>query len=800
MADECCGPDEASSDDHTTPTEVTPVWRIRELQAAALAGLLLLAGLIAPAGSVVETVLFWAAAVVGGATFVPGALRGLRKGRLGVGLLMTIAAVGAVLLGEIAEAAMLAFLFSIAEGLEGYALTRTRNSLRALLDLVPPTATVLRNGTPTTVGLAELRVGDTLLVRPGDKVATDGVVISGRTAIDTSVVTGESVPVEVGPGSEVFAGTVNGTGAVEVQVTATAADNSLARLVNVVQEAQERKGSSQRLAERVAQPLVPGVLILATVVGVVGSLLDDPAVWIPRALVVLVAAAPCAFALSVPIAVVAAVGAASKAGVLIKGGAAVEALGAVRLVALDKTGTLTRNSPSVIEVVPTSGNTPDGVLRVAAALEARSEHPLAAAIVAAAGHLPAVESGEVEAVPGQGLVGVVAGRPSRLGKPGFVAAGGLSADVERLQDAGATVVLIEHDGTVLGAVAVRDEIRPEAAQAVEMLRRQGVSVVMLTGDNARTAAAIAAQAKIGDVRAELSPQDKARLVTDLRARGRVAMVGDGINDAPALATADVGIAMGAMGSDVAIEAADVALMGEDLRRLPDAIAHSRHARTIFTQNLILSGLIIAALLPLAALGILGLTTVVAIHELAEVLVILNGIRAGGRRLLPTRPALSGTRTSRPAAAYSQARQPATGIGATAISLPLTPAGDSAAGRPAGQLITLTSTPAETATAVKDDCGCEPGCSCCITDHHRTGRRHFRLFAVPTTRRTVTCHGHGPQEIRTHHATQPAGATGRPATGCCPSPETQPDPHTCRRRGRGGAAGVRPRSPAAIASR
>lgn len=217
MADECCGPDEAASGDQTAPAELTPVWRIRELQAAALAGLLLLAGLIAPAGSVVETVLFWAAAVVGGATFVPGALRGLMKGRLGVGLLMTIAAVGAVLLGEIAEAAMLAFLFAIAEGLEGYALTRTRNSLRALLDLVPPTATVLRNGTPTTVGLAELRVGDTLLVRPGDKVATDGVVTGGRTAIDTSVVTGESVPVEVGPGSEVFAGTVNGTGAVEVQ-------------------------------------------------------------------------------------------------------------------------------------------------------------------------------------------------------------------------------------------------------------------------------------------------------------------------------------------------------------------------------------------------------------------------------------------------------------------------------------------------------------------------------------------------------------------------------------------------------
>ncbi|MDN5764130.1 MAG: HAD-IC family P-type ATPase, partial [Microlunatus sp.] len=327
---------------------MTPVWRIRELQAAAAAGVLLLAGLLAPADTVVETVLFAAAVVVGGATFVPGAIRGLVKGRLGVGLLMTIAAVGAILLGEVAEAAALAFLFSIAEGLEGYALARTRNSLRALLDLVPPTATVLRSGAPVTIPAADLQVGDLLLVRPGEKIATDGVIRYGRSAIDTSVVTGESVPVEVGPGAEVFAGTVNGTGALEVDVTATAADNSLARLVHVVQEAQERKGSSQRLAERFARPLVPGVLILAALVAVIGSLVDDPAVWIPRALVVLVAAAPCAFALSVPIAVVAAIGAASKGGVLIKGGAAVEQLGAVKVVAVDKTGTLTRNEPTVI--------------------------------------------------------------------------------------------------------------------------------------------------------------------------------------------------------------------------------------------------------------------------------------------------------------------------------------------------------------------------------------------------------------------------------------------------------------------
>ncbi|MDN5804846.1 MAG: HAD-IC family P-type ATPase, partial [Microlunatus sp.] len=337
---------------------MTPVWRIRELQAAAAAGVLLLAGLLAPADTVVETVLFAAAVVVGGATFVPGAIRGLVKGRLGVGLLMTIAAVGAILLGEVAEAAALAFLFSIAEGLEGYALARTRNSLRALLDLVPPTATVLRSGAPVTIPAADLQVGDLLLVRPGEKIATDGVIRYGRSAIDTSVVTGESVPVEVGPGAEVFAGTVNGTGALEVDVTATAADNSLARLVHVVQEAQERKGSSQRLAERFARPLVPGVLILAALVAVIGSLVDDPAVWIPRALVVLVAASPCAFALSVPIAVVAAIGSTSKGGVLIKGGAAVEQLGAVKVVAVDKTGTLTRNEPTVIETVPAGAADP----------------------------------------------------------------------------------------------------------------------------------------------------------------------------------------------------------------------------------------------------------------------------------------------------------------------------------------------------------------------------------------------------------------------------------------------------------
>ncbi|TWD73024.1 cation-transporting ATPase G [Kribbella amoyensis] len=646
MADACCATDApaATAEGEESAAPPAAVWQVRELQAAAVAGVLLLAALFLPNdwAKIAEL----AALVIGAATFVPGTIRALLRGRLGVGLLMTMAAIGAVALGNYGEAAMLAFLFSIAEGLEGYAVARTQHGLRALLSLVPPTATVLRGGAEVELAPDELRVGDVLLVKPGERIATDGVVSSGRSSLDTSVVTGESVPVEVGPGAEVFAGTVNGAGVLEITVTATAEDNSLARLVHIVHEAQERKGSSQRLAEKLARPLVPGVLVLAALVAGLGSLLGDPGVWIERSLVVLVAAAPCAFALSVPVAVVAAIGAASKAGVLLKGGAAVEALGEVKVVALDKTGTLTRNEPTVIEIVAMPETDQAEVLSVAAALEARSEHPLAAAILAAADPTTLTPGAEVEAVPGHGLRGIVDGRPARLGKPGFIDADSLVPNVERLQDAGATVVLVEHDGALIGAVAVRDEIRLEAAEAVAMLRRQGVEVVMLTGDNARTAAAIAAEAGIADVRAELLPEDKARIVTELQQRGPVAMVGDGINDAPALATATAGVAMGVMGSDVAIEAADVALMGEDLRRLPDAIAHTRAARRVFTQNLVMSGGILVALVPLAATGVLGLATVVAAHELAEVLVIGNGIRAGRKKHLPIHRALRAAQAAR----------------------------------------------------------------------------------------------------------------------------------------------------------
>ena len=635
MSDACgCGHDEPTSGDDAEEREPERLWQITELRFAVVSGVFLFGGLIAgwlDATRPVELGFQVIALALGAYTFVPSTLRRLIRGKIGVGTLMTIAAVGAVILGEVGEAAMLAFLFSISEGLEEYSLARTRRGLRALLSLVPAEATVLRSGGEMVIAPAELRVGDRMVVKPGERIATDGIIREGRTSLDVSAITGESVPVEAEPGNEVFAGSINGTGALEVEVSASAENNSLARIVRIVEAEQARKGASQRLADKIAKPLVPGIMIAATLIAVIGSLLGDPITWIERALVVLVAASPCALAIAVPVTVVAAIGAASKLGVLVKGGAALEALGRIRGIALDKTGTLTANRPAVIDVVTTHGVGREEVLAVAATLEARSEHPLAKAILAAVDDF--TPASKVEAITGAGLTGRVGGHPVRLGRPGWLDPGALAEAVERMQQAGMTAVLVERDSQVIGAVGVRDELRPEAAEVVAGLRRDGHHITMLTGDNTATATALAAQVGIFDVHAELRPEDKAKLIEHLRAQRPTAMVGDGVNDAPALATADLGIAMGAMGADVAIETADVALMGEDLRHLPQALTHARRSRRIMLQNVGLSLAIIIVLMPLALLGVLGLAAVVLVHELAEVLVIGNGVRAGRTRPL-----------------------------------------------------------------------------------------------------------------------------------------------------------------------
>ncbi|HEX5365403.1 MAG TPA: heavy metal translocating P-type ATPase [Acidimicrobiales bacterium] len=633
MGDACCAHEHA---DHGAEAVEAPerFWHIREVRLAAAAGALLAAGFVADVADAdaAATAAFVGGLVVGGSTFIPETVWALLRGRLGVGTLMTIAAVGAVLLGEFGEAASLAFLFSISEALEGYALARTRRGLRALLALVPERVTVRRGGGVVEIDPVELEPGEVMIVGPGERLATDGVVRAGRSTLDMSAITGESMPVEVEPVREVLAASINGGGVLDVEVTARTADSSLARVVHIVEEAQERKGSGQRLAERVARPLVPAIMVVAAAIAVSGAVFGDPQLWFGRALVVLVAAAPCAFAIAVPVTVVAAVGASARMGALVKGGAALEALDGVRVVALDKTGTLTRNQPRVIDVIAADGTDRAAILGMAAALEARSEHPLAAAILAAhSDAVDAVDAVDVQAVTGNGLTGIVDGIPARLGKPGFIDPGPLDRTVDQLEQAGSTVVLVERDGQLLGTIAVRDELRAEAAAVVVALRGIGVEhVAMLTGDNRRTASALGQAAGVDEVHAELLPEDKVRLVEQLASRASTAMVGDGVNDAPALATADVGIAMGAVGSDVAIEAADVALMGEHLTHLPDVLAHARHAGRIMRQNLVLSGLIISVLVPLAALGVLGLATVVATHELAEVVVIANGVRAGRR--------------------------------------------------------------------------------------------------------------------------------------------------------------------------
>lgn len=514
-------------------------------------------------------------------------------------------------------------------------MDRAQQGLRALLSLMPNTARVVRDDVETTVPASEVQASDVLVVGAGERVATDGTVIAGQSWLDTSAITGESIPVGVSPGSSVSAGSVNGSGTLRIQATSDGLDNSLTQIVRLVEQAQSAKGERARFADRVARPLVPAVLVVSLLIVLFGFLVGDPATWTQRALVVLVAASPCAMAIAVPVTVISAVGAASKLGVVIKSGVAFEQLGTIQTVAFDKTGTLTENNPRVVA----THFVIDDALPMAAALESASSHPLSRAIVAAAAEPGtnntdvALTAHEVQEQPGQGLIGVVKGKRIRVGSPRWIptdGANGLADRVAEMSQAGMSVVVVEVDGTPAGVLGIRDELRPEAAAAVQALADQGMRSVMLTGDQEVTAQAIAAQAGIPSDRvwAGQLPADKARVVAELVDKSPTAMIGDGINDAPALAAATVGIAMGVTGSDAAIESADVAFTGSDVRLIPVALAHARRGRRIMTGNIGLALAIIVGLFPLALFGVLGLAAVVLVHEVAEVIVIGNGLRAG----------------------------------------------------------------------------------------------------------------------------------------------------------------------------
>ena len=655
---QACGCEHSASTTSTSTTststkDTNPWWRDRSLLIPVSAGILLLSGLLVSwladgvLADVLAPALFWASLLAGASQFAPGALRGLlRHGRLGIGLLMTISATGAVILGHVEEAAALAFLYSIVEALEDRAMDKAHSGLRSLLSLIPTTATVLvsdqdhalehapnhEHNTPRAVDVevSALQPGQLLLVAAGQRLATDGIVRSGSANLDVSAITGESMPVRVSPGDEVLAGSIAVDSTVQVEATAAGTDNSLTTVVSLVENANEQKGQRARIADRLARPLVPGVLVLALVVALVGSIFGDPAVWIERALVVLVAASPCALAISVPVTVVSAIGAASRMGVIIKSGAAFEQLGTINQIAVDKTGTLTQNRTVVTDIVATDATSPKIVLQLAAALEAHSTHPLAAAITHA-GQPDETELGaasEITEHAGSGISGIIDGTLVAVGNPRWLDPGPLQSQVTELESAGKTVIIVQRAKKTIGAVALHDELRAEAPDVVQQLADDGYGITMLTGDNLRTAKAVGAAAGISDVRAGLSPRDKATAVAELARQRQVAMLGDGINDAPALAAADVGIAMGATGSDVAVESADAALGSDNLTLLPRALRHARRGRAIINQNIALSLAIITVLLPLALSGVLGLAAVVLIHEVAEVFVILNGLRAG----------------------------------------------------------------------------------------------------------------------------------------------------------------------------
>ena len=630
-------------------------------------------------GFTAAEVAFVGGAATGGQAILRNGYYSARNLNLDIDFLMSAAIVGAVLVSLIApgrslyfEAATLATLFSVSELLERYSVDRTRDSLRELMDLSPDEATVLRDGEERTVPVTEVEVGETVAVRPGEKVPVDGVVLDGESAVDQSPITGESVPVGKAPGDEVYAGTINEEGYLEVEATSAAGEDTLSRIVDLVEDAQSNRTEREQFVERFAGYYTPFMVGVAVLVAVVPPLaLGAPWVeWFVAGITMLVLACPCAFVISTPVSVVSGITSAARNGVLVKGGNHLEAMGSVEAVAIDKTGTLTRGELTVTDVVPLGDRTEEDVLRCARGLEARSEHPIGEAIVARADGEAVGTGGEVtefESLTGRGVRATLDGMPHYAGKPdlfrdlefdlehahvvGEVTDGALSAEVRevcdrqgclnlvedtipRLQREGKTVVLVGREDELEGIIAVADDVRPGARAAVERLQDLGVTVVMLTGDNERTARAIAERVGVNDFRAELLPEEKASAVESLLAEyDGVAMVGDGVNDAPALATATVGVAMGAAGTDTAIETADIALMGDDLSRLPYLYELANDANGVIRQN-IYTSLAVKALLAVGVpLGYVSVALAVLVGDAGMTV----GVTANAMRLSRIRP-------------------------------------------------------------------------------------------------------------------------------------------------------------------
>ncbi len=602
----------------------------------------------------VPLLLYVAAYGFGGYYLLREALESLLVGRFEIDFLMLVAAAGAAVLDQWAEGALLLFLFSIGHALEHYAMGRARRAISALAELAPPTAEVRRGGTLREVPVAELVVGDVVVVRPNSRIPSDGFVILGSSSVDQAAVTGESVPVdknavidaaeaaskagELAAEFRVYAGTINGGGALEIQVTKLAKDSTLARLVQMVGEAETQKSPTQHFADRFERIFVPVVLISVGLLLFAWLVIDEAfSASFYRAMAVLVAASPCALAISTPSAVLAGVARAARGGVLVKGGGPLENLGTLGAIAFDKTGTLTEGKPRMTDVIPASGVTERELLAVAVAVEALSDHPLAAAVVRdgaerLGGEATVVAADKLQSITGRGLVAEIAGDKVYVGKAALFAEidgspiPGIVADVARnLESEGRTTMVVRRADRYLGVIGLMDRPRASAEGVIASLRALGITrMVMISGDNGRVADAVAKEVGLDQAMGDLMPEDKVATIKQLRAEQPVAMVGDGVNDAPAMANATVGIAMGAAGSDVALETADVALMGDALERLPFVIGLSRSTSRTIKQNLWISLGMVAILVPATLLG-LQLGAAVIFHE-GSTVVVVNALR------------------------------------------------------------------------------------------------------------------------------------------------------------------------------
>ncbi len=632
-----------------------------EMPLMVASGILLVTGWLlerfAPVPALIPTLVWALSMATGGFFAIRGSIQSIAQLRIDIETMMVVAAIGAAVLGAWFEGAFLLFLFAAGHALEHRAMDRARRSIEALGALRPEVARVRRGNDVVEIPVEQVKRGERIVIRPGDRVPLDGIIREGKSSLEEAAITGESIPVAKKPGDNVFSGTINSEAVLEVEVSHLASESVLARVVDMVAQAEAQKGPNQRFAQRLERTFAPLVMVAAIVFPVVLVLLGTPfKEAVLRAVSLLVAASPCALAISTPSAVLSAVAAAARGGVLIKGGIYLELLGGVRAIAFDKTGTLTVGRPKVLTITPASGVSREELLATSAAVESLSAHPLARAVVDAAAEqkVQAPAGKDLEAIHGKGIRAKIGEESVEVGSlalfEGQTLPAEITAEVHKLEEAGQSTMVVRRAGRFLGVLGVADTVRSGARHVIQTLKQAGIAqTVMLSGDNARVAKAIAAQVGIDEARAPLMPADKVTAVREMGKQGAVAMVGDGVNDAPALAAAAVGVAMGGAGSDAALETADVVLMSDDLAKLPFALSLADKATAVMKQNLVIALGVSGVLIVSAVLGLTQISQAVVLHEGSTLVVVANGLRLLGYRPKALVASSGGSASVQPAA-------------------------------------------------------------------------------------------------------------------------------------------------------